>query len=105
MNKLVVANGVSQGTEYIIEGPVVLGRSEECGIIVQDRRASRQHSKINVGPQGILIEDLGSRNGTFVNGRRLRPEVLHRLRQLDEIEIGSTRLLFLGGRFRPRSDS
>ena len=78
MNKLVVANGVSQGTEYIIDGPVVLGRSEECGIIVQDRRASRQHSKINVGPQGILIEDLGSRNGTFVNGKPVQRKLRRR---------------------------
>jgi two-component system response regulator AtoC len=51
---------------------VVLGRSSECDIVINDESVSRKHSVLRLGVQPT-IEDLGSRNGTVVQGRRLQP--------------------------------
>ncbi len=55
-----------------------LGRDESCEIVLPDDRISRQHARISFENEGYVLHDLGSRNGTFLNGRRItRPEVLH----------------------------
>jgi transcriptional regulator with PAS, ATPase and Fis domain len=50
---------------------VVVGRMHTCDIVIDDESVSRQHAAIQVGPQGLVIEDLGSRNKTRVGGRTL----------------------------------
>lgn len=61
----------------LISKSVVLGRSDECGIVVESSEASRQHSRITLEGGQLTLEDLGSTNGTILNGRRLRqPEIL-----------------------------
>jgi DNA-binding winged helix-turn-helix (wHTH) protein len=53
------------------EGSHVIGRGEGCRIRLASVRASRRHALLVVGPDGVTVEDLGSRNGTWVGGRRL----------------------------------
>ncbi|HLZ69626.1 MAG TPA: FHA domain-containing protein [Dehalococcoidia bacterium] len=54
-----------------------LGRDETCEIVLPDDRISRQHARISFEDQGYVLRDLGSRNGTYLNGRRItRPEPL-----------------------------
>lgn len=68
-------------------GETLLGRSPYCSIVLSDARCSREHAAIRVTAAGPIIQDLGSRNGTRVNG-----ELLTGVRQLvagDRIEIGS----------------
>jgi len=84
----------------LIRPETVLGRGEECHFAIPDEQVSKLHCKIRVEGSVCTIVDSGSRNGTSVNGRRLAPNVAQRLRSLDEIEIGSHRLLLLSGRFR-----
>jgi pSer/pThr/pTyr-binding forkhead associated (FHA) protein len=50
---------------------LVIGRSTHCGVSLADRFLSRQHARLFREGDDWLIEDLGSRNGTFVNGRRI----------------------------------
>src|SRR5687768_15524462 len=50
---------------------VTIGRMHTCDIVIDDESVSRQHAAIVVGPQGLSIEDLGSRNKTKVTGRAL----------------------------------
>jgi DNA-binding winged helix-turn-helix (wHTH) protein len=58
--------------EFILEvGETVLGRHPTAGVYVDHPSVSRRHACISVGPEGAVLEDLKSRNGTFVNGRRI----------------------------------
>ena len=71
-------------------GETLLGRSPYCSIVLSDARCSREHAAIRVTAAGPTIQDLGSRNGTRVNG-----ELLTGVKQLapgDRIEIGSQRI-------------
>ncbi len=52
-------------------GEVIIGRASDCQIIIEDAQASRRHTALNLKPQGITLTDLGSHNGTFINGKRL----------------------------------
>jgi pSer/pThr/pTyr-binding forkhead associated (FHA) protein len=73
-------------------GEHVLGRTQEAAVWIDSTDVSRRHARIAVGPDGILIEDLNSKNGTYVNGARVgRP---HRLSDGDEIRVGSARIVF-----------
>src|SRR5262245_34657536 len=46
--------------------PVVIGTSPECGLVIPDARVSRRHCELRITPRGILVRDLGSKNGTFI---------------------------------------
>ncbi|HEV8321515.1 MAG TPA: FHA domain-containing protein [Myxococcota bacterium] len=55
----------------LLPGEWLIGRAPHAGIAVADPLASREHTVLRVGPELVEVEDLGSRNGTFVNGARL----------------------------------
>ena len=56
--------------------PLLLGHGLDCGLLVDDRSVSRHHCEISLGEQGIRVRDLGSKNGTFVNGVRIESALL-----------------------------
>ncbi len=64
----------------------VLGRQEGCGVRILSQEISRQHCRIRAQGQQITVRDLGSVNGTFVNGQLIQGE--QALRQGDELRIG-----------------
>ncbi len=69
-----------------------LGRSRECEIVLDDPNASRRHAELRPRGTGWVLSDLGSTNGTRLNGRTLHaPEVVH---PGDEIEVGSSLITF-----------
>ena len=71
---------------------VIIGRSDECDIVIDSRHVSRQHARISETSAGEwMVEDLGSRNGTFVNGERVESSPISRS---DVIEIGPASLSF-----------
>ncbi|MCP4419006.1 MAG: FHA domain-containing protein [Chloroflexi bacterium] len=65
-----------------------IGRSANNGIVINDAEISRRHSQIMPQGSGFLVEDMGSTNGTFVNGIRLTQPVA--LNHGDTIELGDT---------------
>jgi predicted component of type VI protein secretion system len=76
----------SQGAEHAVEQGTTIGR-EGCDITLGDPDVSRRHAEIQVSNGDILISDLGSTNGTFVNGERIdQPRTL---RDGDEVRIGA----------------
>lgn len=78
----------------IVVGPsgATLGRSRKCDIVLSDANVSREHAEIRPRGGSWVLSDLGSTNGSALNGRRIGgPEVI---RPGDEIELGTTLLTF-----------
>jgi pSer/pThr/pTyr-binding forkhead associated (FHA) protein len=73
--------------------PLTIGRGTENDVVLKgDEFASGQHARIESGRDGVWVLDLGSTNGTFVNGARL--DGRRRLREGDLVQIGDTELRF-----------
>jgi len=72
-------------------GEYLLGRDPGCSVWINSDFASRRHARLVVETGGLVLEDLGSRNGTFVNGEILTAP--RQLAHLDEIRIGPARLV------------
>ena len=91
VTKLVVASGKSAGrTISIKRAKLLIGRAEECDVRPLSEEVSRRHAAVIVGPADVWVEDLGSRNGTFVNGTRI--EAKTKLADGDMIRVGSLEL-------------
>lgn len=70
--KLIVASGKSAGRSIGIKrNRLLIGRAEECDVRPLSEDVSRRHCEVIVGPAEVWVSDLGSRNGTFVNGQRI----------------------------------
>ncbi|MFV0309121.1 MAG: FhaA domain-containing protein [Desertimonas sp.] len=72
--------------------PIDLGRSSECAITLSDQNVSRRHAEVRPGPRGYAVADLGSTNGTMVNGTRIAGE--QSLVDGDIVNVGSTYIRF-----------
>jgi len=84
--RLVIDNGLNKGDEYIVRKPVTLiGRNESCDLIVSDPLVSRRHCQILWDGVYCTVEDLGSTNGTYVNGQPLT--TAYALRPGDRLQI------------------
>lgn len=87
------------------DGPVIaltskmltIGRTNETDVCLPSKLVSRHHARVLVGPTGVIIEDAGSTNGCFVNGKQVRKHLLH---EGDVLELGDLRY-----RLRTRSPS
>ena len=90
----------SHATHRLSKSETTIGRDQDCDFSIPDDQVSKIHCRIRVEGSVATIVDAGSRNGTFVNGRRLLPNVAQRLKALDEIDVGSHRLLLITGRSR-----
>ena len=71
--------------------PVVIGRLPECAVVLPDPNVSRRHAEIRRVGDAVVVTDLGSTNGTRVNGIPVREQ---HLASGDEITVGSTTLVF-----------
>ena len=76
---------------YELNGTMRVGRSEESDIALNDPSVSRSHAVIDTEGDAPTVRDLGSTNGTFVNGRRVQREAL---RDGDDVRFGNTRMRF-----------
>ena len=87
---LLVRGGPEEGNSITLrEGMTIMGRAALNDIVVDQPGVSRQHAGIRGDSEGFWLADLGSRNGTFVNGEQL-PADPRRLRNFDRIELGGT---------------
>jgi len=86
--EVIAALGYEPGTTFDISHGAMLGRSDSAEIRVDDPFASSAHARIYPGGDFMHIEDMGSTNGTYLNGRQVRePE---RLKVADVIRIGDS---------------
>ncbi|MBT3376705.1 MAG: FHA domain-containing protein [Lentisphaerae bacterium] len=89
MSKLVCHLGFNEGDEFALrEGENVLGRGKECDIALFDKKCSRRHCVVRKRRGYYVLEDLGSFNGTFVDGRQISKRV--HLRPGDTFTLGTT---------------
>jgi hypothetical protein len=91
---LVLDEGVVERTIRIRKEIVSIGRLPECDVVISDPGASRRHAEIRLEAGTYVVRDLGSTNGTIVNGE-ITPS--HELRSGDRITIGTTELEFRAG--------
>jgi pSer/pThr/pTyr-binding forkhead associated (FHA) protein len=93
--QLIVMNGPDRGHHYAISvGRSELGRSPEAAIPITDVNVSRQHAALESTEQRVVLIDLGSVNGTWVNNRRLHGPCP--LRDGDIVAVGTVLLRFRG---------
>jgi len=91
MPSLVFLAGPIAGRRYKLgDGEYVIGRRSDCQIFVPDMRVSRQHARLVRASDGWQLEDLGSNNGTYINGVRLQAATV--LRHDDEITIANNKI-------------
>lgn len=95
---LVIYKGSLIGNRWFIDKPsLTIGRAADCDIVLPDRQISRYHVRIECDQHGYLLRDLGSKNGTFVNGESVT-EQPYRLNDGDEIVLANVCTLgFIAG--------
>ena len=98
--RLTIRAGEARGESVVLdEGRVVLGRAEDCELVVPDPRVSRRHAAVEPRPDGrASLVDLGSGNGTFVDGHRVQTAVLE---GHEQIQVGDTILVSSRGEAAP----
>ncbi len=79
-----------KGTRVPVNGPVVIGRSPGADIVVGDDFVSGRHARVVLAGDEAVLEDLGSTNGTLLNGQRI--SVPQHLRPGDTIDVGAVRI-------------
>lgn len=89
--RLRMIKGVPAYGVYLIEGRAQVGRSEESDVFLVDPSVSRTHAMVELDGVEPVVHDLGSTNGTFVNGERIESQ---RLRDGDELRFGNTQMRF-----------
>lgn len=91
MASILFLSGPLVGKIHVLEqGPTSIGRSPNADIPINDTRISRHHLQITVDGEDVEIQDNGSTNGTFVNGKRISTQ---KLQDGDKIQISSNTIL------------
>ncbi len=87
---LIAQTGPLNGQRWPIKDTLLLGREDDCEIVIPSRQVSRSHARITASDGGVLLEDLGSKNGTHINGKPLQEPVY--LQDGDIIQIALAQL-------------
>jgi len=85
---LLVKAGPQVSATFPLSGDAVLGRQKGCPVRLMDTSVSRRHAQLRLQDDGLIIEDLGSANGTLVNGRPISEPTL--IQDGDEVTLGET---------------
>jgi len=79
----------------LTQAEVIIGRSVDCQIFIDDKSVSRSHGRLNVVGAEVVIMDMGSSNKTIINGNTLSPMTPYRLKNNDQIKTGNVIFKFL----------
>lgn len=85
-----ILDGAEGGREVEVGRSLTVGRGEDAGLVIDDPEISRAHAVLGSTGKGLEVEDLGSLNGTWVNGERISHPT--RLAPGDVIKVGTTRI-------------
>ena len=90
---LAVLNGPRKGHEFRLKDDVFIGRDgTRCEVVLEDPAVSELHARIKREEGQFILHDLGSTNGTFVNGEQV---YRHPLSDKDRLQLGETQLMFI----------
>ncbi len=92
MAALLLLTGPQAGRRHEVQGEVFIGRSPSCTISLEDAKVSRRHVRLEIEDGQAKVADLGSRNGTLVNGEKLEAEIV--LLPGDRLQVGDSTILF-----------
>jgi predicted component of type VI protein secretion system len=85
--QLIVVQGKPEGKTIPLQGPIFkIGRGENCHLRPNSEQVSREHSEFSITADKVVVRDLGSRNGTLVNGKALTEP--YTLKDRDLIQVG-----------------
>src|SRR5512143_2598200 len=101
---LVAQEGPLKGQRWAVNRALVLGREPSCDVVIPDRQVSRFHARVTPTAEGVILEDLGSKNGTHHNGNSLSAPVM--LQDGDAMQISYIQgfLFFTSDATMPLSD-
>ncbi|HWT16501.1 MAG TPA: FHA domain-containing protein [Patescibacteria group bacterium] len=85
-------SGSTFGKTFALVGTMTVGRAAECDISIPTDEVSRQHAKLQVMPDGIAVEDMGSANGTFINDKRVHTG---NLKPGEELRLDTVRFMLV----------
>jgi hypothetical protein len=91
LSRLVLVKDGAETSFPLTRDSTTLGRHKNNDVVVSDPKVSSFHARIDKAPEGFVIVDLKSRNGTFVNGKRAESALL---RTGDEVRLGTARLVY-----------
>ena len=94
---------LEDGRTYALAGEMLVGREVDCHISLPSRHVSRYQAKVQVTTLGVVVEDLHSTNGTYVNGRRISSPRL--LSPGDEVSFYATRFLLVEDEVAPGDET
>ena len=86
-------SGPTFGKTFAVVGSMTIGRNHDCDIAISTDEISRHHAKLQVTPSGVMVEDLGSANGTFVNNQRVHGSAM--MKANDELRLDTIRFLLV----------
>ena len=82
---LLAQSGPLSGQQWPVSGTLTIGRDESCDVAIPDRQVSRQHARLSLRDNAVFLEDLNSKNGTYLNGQLLTGPT--QLRERDETRV------------------
>lgn len=95
-------SGTTLGKCFGVTDNAVVGRQPDCDIPVPAEEISRRHARLKIVPDGLLVEDLGSANGTFINDNRIQSAVL---KPGDELRLDTVRFILVAPGMDARQQS
>jgi hypothetical protein len=101
---LVGQTGPLNGQRWVITETMVVGREPSCDIVIPDRRVSRRHARFQHSPDGVLLEDLSSKNGTHYNGRTIRDPILLKDGDIVQVALAQQFIYVSAGATTPLED-
>jgi hypothetical protein len=97
----IISNGKHVQDIQLTAGEMYIGRGDDATIQLKHPLISRKHARLYLSPAGYIVEDQGTKNGTFVGGRRVQR---HRLNDTDELEIADFILKYYADGFVPEQN-
>ncbi|MEO8011415.1 MAG: FHA domain-containing protein, partial [Dokdonella sp.] len=91
-------SGTTFGRNFALTGSMTIGRQSDCDIPIQAEEISRHHARLQVTADGVMVEDLGSANGTWINDKRVHTGML---KPGEELRLDTVRFLLLAPGVQP----